>query len=192
MGRKSALTPEQWATVQHRHIVGGESIRMLAKEFGVNESSMRRKIGPKVVEAGETEDLRELAGRKARIDSEAKRISAEIEALPIAKQMIVSDLARKLGAITMHLSSSGEYMSSLVHRVTGIACGLSEKIDDADPMKSIDVLKQISSLVHLANESSQIPMNLIKANKETIDAMSEAAEGNSSRPTAPVYQIVHE
>lgn len=43
MGRKSALTPEQWAEVERRHLVGGESINSLAKVFGVNEATIRKK-----------------------------------------------------------------------------------------------------------------------------------------------------
>lgn len=192
MGRKSALTPEQWAAVQHRHIVDGESLRSLAKELGINESSLRRKIGAKVVEAGETENLRELAARKARVDGEAKRVSAEIEALPVAKQMIVSDLARKLGAISMHVASSAEYMAATSHRLSGIVSGMMDKIDDADPMKSMETLKQVSSLIGLSNEASHIPLNLLKANQSTIDAMNEGAQEGNSRPTAPAYRIVHE
>lgn len=192
MGRKSALTPEQWAAVQHRHIVDGESLRSLAKELGINESSLRRKIGSKVVEAGETEDLRELAARKARVDGEAKRVSAEIEALPVAKQMIVSDLARKLGSISNHVASSAEYMAATSHRISGIVSGLMDKIDDAEPMKSVEVLKQISSLIGLSNEASHIPLNLLKANQSTIDAMNENGDEGRSRPTAPAYRIVHE
>ncbi|NIE67465.1 GIY-YIG nuclease family protein [Burkholderia sp. Ax-1719] len=43
MGRKSALTPEQWAQIERRHLVDGESLNSLATEFGVNESSLRRR-----------------------------------------------------------------------------------------------------------------------------------------------------
>lgn len=192
MGRKSALTPEQWATVQHRHIVDGESLRNLAKEYGVNESSLRRKIGPKVVDAGETEDLRDLAGRKARSDIEAKKISQELEALPIAKQMIVSDLARKLAAISNHVASSAEYMAATSHRLSGIANSLMDKVDDADPMKSSDVLQKAAALIRLSNDAAHIPLNLLKANQSTIDAMNEGAQEGNSRPVAPVYQIIHE
>lgn len=153
---------------------------------------MRRKIGAKVVEAGDTEDLRELAARKARVDGESRRVSAEIDSLPIAKQMIVSDLARKLGAISMHVASSAEYMAATSHRLSGIVSGMMDKIDDADPMKSMETLKQVSSLIGLSNEASHIPLNLLKANQSTIDAMNEGAQENGSRPKAPVYQIVHE
>lgn len=190
MGRRSALTPEQWATVQHRHIVDGESLRNLAKEYGVNESSLRRKIGPKVVEAGETEDLRELAARKARVDGEAMVVNSEIESLPIAKQMIVSNLARKLGAISTHVASSSEYMSAVAHRASGMVHDLMQRVDDADPSKSIEVLKQISALIGLSNNAAIQPMGLLKANQETIDAINSGAEGNGHRPAAPVYQIV--
>jgi transposase-like protein len=192
MGRKSALTLEQWAAVQHRYIVGGESLNSLAKELGLNESSLRRKLGSKAVSSGETEDLRELAGRKAKVDIEAKQISREIEALPIAKQMIVSDLARKLAAISNHVASSAEYMAATSHRLSGIANSLMDKVDDADPMKSSDVLQKAAALIRLSNDAAHIPLNLLKANQSTIDAMNEGAQEGNSRPAAPVYQIIHE
>ncbi len=43
MGRKSALTEAQWAEIIRRNL-NGESIRSLAKEFGLSESAVREKI----------------------------------------------------------------------------------------------------------------------------------------------------
>jgi len=174
MGRKSALTPEQWANVEHRHIVGGESINALAKEFGVNESSLRRKISAKADEqAGTREKLEDLAARKVKAERAIKEVTSEIEALPVVRQMIVSDLARKLSAISTHVASSAEYMAATAHRLSAITNGLMEKIDDVDPMKSADVLQQASALIRLTNDASHIPLNLLKANQQTIDNMNK-------------------
>lgn len=46
MGRKSSLTAEQWIEIERRMRVHDASAFVLAKEFGVNESSIRRKIKP--------------------------------------------------------------------------------------------------------------------------------------------------
>lgn len=173
MGRKSALTPEQWAIVEHRHIVNGESLNALAKEFGVNESSIRRKIGAKVIEKGQHEDLRDLAAKKVKAEKAIKEVTTAIQALPVARQMIVSDLARKLSAISTHVASSAEYMAATSHRLAAISNGLMDKVDDAEPMKSVEILKQASSLIHLANDAAHIPLNLLKANQSTLDAMNK-------------------
>lgn len=175
MGRKSALTPEQWATVEHRHIVEGESLNALAKEFGVNESSLRRKVGAKAnADESVRDDLRDLAARKVKAEKDMRAVSAEIEALPVVRQMIVSDLARKLSAISTHVASTGEYMSAAMHRLSAITSGVMEKIDDVDPMSKPEYLQQAAALIKLTNEASVIPMGLLKANQQTIDNMNKA------------------
>lgn len=174
MGRKSALSPEQWANVEHRHIVGGESINALAKEFGVNESSLRRKISAKASEqAGTREKLEDLAARKVKADKAMKEVTAEIDALPVVRQMIVSDLARKLSAISTHVASTGEYMSAAMHRLSAITSGVMDKIDDVDPMNKPEYLQQAAALIKLTNEASVIPMGLLKANQQAIDNMNK-------------------
>ena len=88
MGRKSSLTPEQWAEVERRHLVDGVSINALAAEFKVNESSIRRKLKPgKATEANGKSPLHTLAEQKVRADEENKRITAQIASLPVAQQV---------------------------------------------------------------------------------------------------------
>ena len=97
MGRKSALSQEQVVSIERRHFVGGESLNSLAKEFGVNESTLRRKIKPNKAEAqGAAKSLIQLATEKAAVDKAAKSIADEIAELPIARQQIVTDLSRML------------------------------------------------------------------------------------------------
>ena len=176
MGRKSALTPEQWAIVERRHVVDGVSLNALAKEYQVNESSLRRKLGSRSIEIGATPDLRDMASRKAKAEIAIKQVTKEIEALPIAKQMIVSDLARKLASISVHVASSAEYMAATSHRLSGIANSLMDQVDDADPMKSTDVLQKAAAIIRLSNDAAHIPLNLLKANQSTIDAMNKTED----------------
>lgn len=173
MGRKSALTPEQWAIVEHRHVVDGVSLNALAKEYGVNESSLRRKIGAKSVEIGIAPNLREMAARKAKAEIAVAQVTKEIDALPVAKQMIVSDLARKLSAISTHVASSAEYMAATSHRLAAISNALMDQVDDADPMASTAILTQAAGLIRLSNDAAHIPLNLLKANQATIDNMNK-------------------
>lgn len=179
MGRKSALTQEQWAEVEHRHVVVGESLNALAKEFGVNESSLRRRIAGKAKEAGPVrEQLHELAARKVKAEREVQAVTSEIAALPVVRQMIVSDLARKLSAISNHVASSAELMASASHRLAALMREQIEKVDDADPMKgdSAAALVAAGMLGKLANEAAHIPLNLLKANQATIDAMNKGED----------------
>lgn len=174
MGRKSHLTPEQWIEIERRHVVDGESINALAAEFGINESSIRRKIKPNKAESPNASNpLRQLALDKVRADTAVREIAEQITELPYAKQQIVFDLARKLSNISNHLASAAEYGAMTSHRLSGIAHGQVEKIDDADPIteESLETLKGIAVLTKMANSSSEIGLNLLRANKEAIDQL---------------------
>lgn len=170
MGRKSALTPEQWSEVERRHLVDGESVNSLAKEFGVNEATIRKKINPNKSEQEKSgKPLRELALEKIDADKRVKDISEQIASLPIARQQIVTDLAQKLTNISGHLASAAEYGAATAHRLAGIAHNKVAEIDDAKPLneESLASLKGIAVLTRMANDASEIGLNLLRANKDS-------------------------
>ena len=174
MGRKSSLSVDQWADVERRYVVNGESICALAKEYGVNESSIRRKLKEKEgYQDGMREELTHLASRKVKAEREIMKVNSEIESLPVVRQMIVSDLAAKLAAVSNHVASTAEYMSATSHKLAAIANSLMDKVDDAEPMKSTETLQQAAAIIRLSNDAAQTPMNLLKANQSTIDAMNK-------------------
>jgi hypothetical protein len=176
MGRKSSLTPEQWVEIERRHLVDGESVRSLAKEYSVDEAAIRRKINPqKSADEKSAKSLRELADAKLNADKAVREISAEISALPISRQQIVSDLAQKLMNISGHLASAAEYGAATAHRLSGIAHMKVSEIDDAKPLDQagIETLKGIAVLTKMANESSEIAVNLLTANKETVKELNK-------------------
>lgn len=181
MGRKSSLTPEQWVEIERRHIVDGESINALAAEFGINESSIRRRIKPNKAELPNGQKpLQVLAQEKVKADKEVRRIAEQIAELPIARQQIVTDLAQKLVNISGHLASAAEFGAMTAHRLAGIAAAQVEKIDDVDPLKSASALMSVAHLSKLANVSSEIGINLLRANKDAVD---EANNGKKKAPT---------
>ena len=194
MGRKSSLTPEQWAEVERRHLVDGVSINALAAEFGVNESSIRRKIKPgKAATPSGKSPLHVLAEEKVRAEAEAKRISGQIASLPVAQQVIVSDLARKLSNISQHIGTAAEISAASAHRLSILANQQLDKVDDVDPLSSAAHLKTFEALQKMANGASEIPMNLLRANKETIEDQNrrlndQASPVNPARGT--VFKIV--
>lgn len=174
MGRKSSLTAEQWIEIERRHVVDGESIRSLAEEFGINESSMRRKIKPHNAAAKSRENpLHAIAQEKVRADSESRRIAAQIAELPYAKQQIVSDLARKLTNVSSHLASAAEVSAASAHRLSILANQQLEKVDDTEPMRSAGELQAVAILQKLANSSSEIGLNLLRANKDAMQVEDE-------------------
>lgn len=151
MGRPSKLTPEQWREVEGRFL-GGEGSSALAREFGVDEAAIRRKF---------------------RRDSPIVRIAAEklaegqkaIADLPKALQPVAIDLAAKLRNIGGSLASAAELGAATSHRLAAIANAQVQRIDDADPMESQDVLQAISALTKISNDAGQLGVNLINANK---------------------------
>ena len=170
MARRSKLTDKQWLDVERRALVDGERVSALAREFGIDEAAIRRRINPK---KSESKSLMDLAKEKIAADAKVRDISERISELPMARQQIVSDLARKFSNISDHLASAAEYGAMDAHRLAGIAHGLVEKIDDADPLKSesLETLKGIAVLTKMASASSEIGLNLLSANKEAIKAM---------------------
>lgn len=192
MGRKSSLTPEQWAEVERRHLVDGVSINALAAELGMNESSIRRKIKASKTPSGKS-PLHALAEDKVRVEAEAKRVTAQIASLPQVQQMIVSDLARKLSNISEHIGSAAEISAASAHRLSMLANQALEKVDDVNPLSTAAELKTFEALQSMANGASQIPMNLLKANKDTIEDLNrrdteQASPVNPARGT--VFKIV--
>ena len=194
MGRKSSLTPEQWIEVERRHLVDGTSINALATEYGVNESSIRRRIKPSKAESpGRKNPLHALAEEKVRVDAESKRVSEQIAELPYANQLIVSDLARKLTNISEHLGSAAEISAASAHRLSIMANQQLEKVDDVDPLLTVAQLKTFKVLQDMSNCASEIPLNLLRANKDTIEDLKkrdsdQASLSNPARGT--VFKIV--
>jgi transposase-like protein len=194
MGRKSSLTPEQWAEVERRHLVDGMSINALAAEFGVNESSIRRKIKPgKAASPSGKSPLHVLAEEKVRAEAEAKRVTAQIAQLPQTQQLIVSDLARKLSNISEHIGTAAEISAASAHRLSILANQQLELVDDVNPLATAAQLKTFEVLQKMANGASEIPMNLLRANKETIEDQNkrvneQASPVNPARGT--VFKIV--
>jgi len=169
MGRKSSLSAEQWLEIERRHVVDGESINALAAEFGVNESSVRRKIKPNKAESPNTQNpLKVLAHEKVKADAETKRIAEQIAELPYAKQAIVADLARKLANTSSHLASAAELSAASAHRLSMLANQQLDLVDDIDPMKSANELQAVTILQKMANTSSEIGLNLLRANKDAM------------------------
>lgn len=176
MGRKSSLTAEQWLEVERRHLVGGESINALAVEFGVNESSIRRRIKPsRAASPSARNPLDALAREKVRADAESKRVADQIADLPYANQLIVSDLARKLTNISEHIGSAAEISAASAHRLSILSNQQLELVDDVNPMGSALQLQAAAVLQKMANSAMEGPLNLLRANKETIIDMNRNA-----------------
>jgi hypothetical protein len=161
MGRKSSLTEKQWNEIGKR-LVDGEAGRVLAREFGISEAAIRKRFGSQV------KQIKDVANQLVATE-------AAFKALPISAQISARTLADKLIAISDHLAGAAEYGAATAHRLSGIAHGKIAMIDDAAPLneESLESLKGIAVLTKMANESSEIAINLLRANKEKVDELNK-------------------
>jgi hypothetical protein len=161
MGRKSSLTEKQWLEIERRS-ASGESGRKLAVEFGISEGAIRKRLGTQV------KAIKSVANQL--VDAQCA-----LKSLPISAQMCAQNLADELMAISMHLASTAKYNAATAHRMAGIANAKAAEIDDAAPLDDTSraALKDVGVLVQMSNMASEIPINLLKANKEAVDAINK-------------------
>lgn len=164
MARNSKLTDGQWAEVERR-LIAGEKPAALAKEFGINRSAITRKFSQQV------RNVKEVANQI--VSAEAALLS-----LPVAQQLTAISLANDLRAISTHLAGAAKHGAMTAHRLSGIASFKAQEIDDAAPLgtESLEALKGIATLTKVANLSAEIGLNLLRANKETVDGLNRDAD----------------
>ncbi|WP_287820136.1 helix-turn-helix domain-containing protein [Achromobacter sp.] len=160
MGRPSKLTDAQWEAIGKR-LLAGESTSALAREFGVSKGAISTRFSKR------TETIKSVANQLVAAD----RAMANLN---VSEQIAARSLADDLKAISEHLAGAARYSSATAHRLALIAHTESEKIDDTAPTnsESVEALKGVALLTKMANASSEIGINLLRANKEQIDGMS--------------------
>lgn len=154
MARPSKLSPDQWREVELR-LSAGEGASALAREYGVNPSQITRRVS-------------QVSQKVRNVAQNLAKAQTELAELPVPQQYAAVTLAEKLRAISTSLASAAELGAMTAHRLHALANAEVSKVDDADPLKSIDALKGVGVLTKLANESSHLAVNLISANKGAV------------------------
>lgn len=164
MGRPSKLTPKQWAEVERR-LLAGEKADALGKEFKVSGSSIRERFSA-------------LHGKVRSVAHQLVTAESALRELPVSAQVSALNLADDLRAISMHLAGAAKFGSATAHRLAGIAHAKVLEIDDAAPLnaESLESIKGVAVLTRLANDASQIAVNLLAANKDTFLAANSGHE----------------
>jgi len=164
MARPSKLTEKQWDEIKRR-IANGEKAADLSREYGVSKAAISTRVSKRI------ETVKSVANQI---------VSAEIalHALPVSEQLLTLSLVDELKAISMHLAGAGKFGAATAHRLSGIAHAKAQEIDDAAPLdgESLESLKGISALTKMANEASQIGVNLLSANKETVKEFNQQSK----------------
>lgn len=159
MARPSKLTPAQWGEVASR-LAKGEKAADLAREFGVSKAAVSKQVSKR------TDTIRQVAEQVVAADT-------AFRSLPIADQFIASGIIDDLKAISSHLASAAKYGAASAHRLSMLANQKLETVDAVDPMKSVDELRTVGALTELANKASTIPLNLLSANKKTVERIND-------------------
>lgn len=146
MGRPSKLTTTQWDEIGRR-LAAGETAASLSREFGVGQATISERFSeyPKAA---------------------VRKLGHELAALPPHAQQAAVSLADELRSISGHLAAAARYGSSTAHRLQALAHGEVQKIDDADPLSSVEALKGVHALTRLANDAASTGLNLLAANKD--------------------------
>lgn len=161
MGRPSKLTDAQWEKIGKRLLLG-ESVSALAREFGVSKATVSERFSERV------RNVKDVANQLVATDR-------AMGLLNVSEQIAARSLADDLKAISEQLAGAARYGASTAHRLAGIANGKASLIDDAAPLSeaSMAQLKGIDVLTRMANNAAEIPLGLLKANKEKVDEMNK-------------------
>lgn len=166
MARPSKLTDAQWEKIGKR-LLSGESASSLAREFGISKASVSGRFSERL------KNVKDAANQIVAAESALSKLN-------VSEQMAARSLADDLKAISEHLAGAARFGAATAHRLSGIAHSKASEIDDASPLtgESTETLKGIAVLTKMANEAAEIPMGLLKANKEKVDELNrgEATE----------------
>lgn len=175
MARPSKLSPDQWKEVERRALAG-ETIRALAREFGVDEAAIRRRVSP------HTPQVRRIAEKLADAQS-------ELATLPVVQQYAALSLADELRQISTHLAGAARFGSATAHRLAGVAHAKVQEMDDANPLssESMEALKNVAALTKMANEAGALGMSLIAANKDRVNRLQD--DDSASGPVMPTFNL---
>jgi transposase-like protein len=171
--KKPKIDEKRWAEIVRRFVVGGESASALARELGVTEGAIRKRAGTKRYEA------KEVANQILTAHENYSR-------LPESTKNLVDDMVAILRGVSSNLASAAMAGTATSARLAAIANKQALKVDENNPMGTAEELQAIGALTKLSNESAQIGVALLNANKET---MKQSAEQQEPQPIAVTIQV---
>lgn len=186
------ITKDQWLLIERRHLVDGESINSLAKEYGVNESSIRRKLYPKNAESKKVANsLLELANEKFNIEKQSRKNAEKIAELPIQKQLIVTDIYQQLSNISRLTASVAESEANNAQKLSAVKSVQILNLDPEQPDPTIVAMVKV--LGETVNDSLKPALNLLAANKDRINKDDDKTKDEFlQRVSGKVIGIAHD
>jgi hypothetical protein len=162
------IAPSQWVEIERR-ATAGESTSSLAREFGVSESSLRKRG----IAQGKARKVRAVAEKLAAAQQ-------ELAALPVDQQHLAVSLAEELRAVSANLARAARYGSATAQRLAQAAHDEIQRAEVSDAGLDEVTLRTVAMITRTANEAGQLGVQLLKGNEEM---MREAAEREAKAAT---------
>ena len=161
MGRKSKLTEKQWEEVGRRHLEG-ESLRSLAREFGVGESTVREKI------SAQSAQIKKVANQIVEVEIAKKNlpVSAQISALNLAQRLLM--ISESLSDAAVAGANTAKLISERTH----------EKLSKLQTLTDEDVKGAIAASMAV-NQSGKMGMDILTLTTKPNGAGALNNPGNS-------------
>ncbi len=159
MAAKPVLTQKQWDSVENR-ILAGESIRSIAREFKIGESTIRKRLGARA------HQVKDVANKIVAAES-------AFNELDVGAQIKARTLANDLMAISENMASGAVHGSMTYRKLSRMANIQSSKMDEQNPEMSMSHLEVIAALTNVSTKAAAIPMALmahVANNKEDDDS----------------------
>jgi len=160
MARPKALSEKKWEEVIKRvPPLGTESIRSVAKEYGISEGTIRKRVN--------THEKPILA-----LANQIATAEIEFESLPINTQVKVRNLADEMKGMNVDLASAGKLNAQTMRMFSKAAHDATSKImfkamsDDGETVSPERLaecdaeLMPVMKSLQMANEASKIPLKL--------------------------------
>jgi len=152
MSKPSRLSDTQWAEIEKKNLEG-VPVRQLAREYNIAEGQIRRRITAQV------KNIKSVA-------NSIVYAQTELEKLPLTAQITAQTLAYKMRSVSSNLASVADLNAATAHRLSALANQQVNLIDDTKPLENMELLKGISALTNMSNESTKAGIELLKVNKE--------------------------
>lgn len=144
------LDQKTWDAIEVAYFKG-QSANSLAKEYGVSEAGIRKRLKGKKADKVEDAVVKVVEARKA------------VEALPAILRPYVDTLAESRMRIIEAMAQSGELAAKTALRMSQIANLQASKLDEESPDKTATQL--VHGLMETANKAAYQPLELLKASK---------------------------
>lgn len=164
------LDQKTWDAIELAYF-GGQSANSLAKQYGISEAGIRKRLKGKKADKVENAVAKVVEARKA------------VAALPEVLRVQVDTLADTRMQIIEMTAKSAELAAKTAYRMTHIANIQSAKLDEENP--DAETARMVHGLMETANKAAYQPLELLKAHK------GEPLETEHLEPLPkPVYKVV--